>query len=436
MRVLLLITLAGGLGYLAYSILQGASPEVTSAETAFWEPTSPGKMLSPGGPPPESGAAADESGAANDVEVGVGAGARPGAPAPASVAADPQALAELASLLLQYPAEVEGWLVADGEQRVGAARARLVRAFGLALAGRGPKAIEVAQGLNRVQGVTGAELALLGAAVTGKGGGVRAASTGRNVLASSMGVALAVHRARRSADQGDARGAAESWSEVLLAGTQMPWNTDPAVLETWLAGLNGAQAQHRLNPRGEWPSVDITVEPGDNLTFVRRRLLAANPGLLICTGLLEQVNHLGRYIQPGDVLRAPTERARVLVDLSERVLLYLHGDEVVAAWTVGIGKPGEETPTGQFEIGEKEREPSWFPKGGAMVPYGHADNPLGTRWLAWYEAGRKTGYGIHGTNDPRGVGGRVSRGCIRMHNGGVELLYDILPLHASIEVRP
>ena len=134
MRVLLLITLAGGLGYLAYSILQGASPEVTSAETAFWEPTSPGKMLSPGGPPPESGAAADESGAANDVEVGVGAGARPGAPAPASVAADPQALAELASLLLQYPAEVEGWLVADGEQRVGAARARLVRAFGLALA--------------------------------------------------------------------------------------------------------------------------------------------------------------------------------------------------------------------------------------------------------------------------------------------------------------
>ena len=35
-----------------------------------------------------------------------------------------------------------------------------------------------------------------------------------------------------------------------------------------------------------------------------------------------------------------------------------------------------------------------------------------------------TGLGIHGTTEDASVPGRVSAGCVRMHNSDVELLYD------------
>ncbi len=38
----------------------------------------------------------------------------------------------------------------------------------------------------------------------------------------------------------------------------------------------------------------------------------------------------------------------------------------------------------------------------------------------------RTGFGIHGTKDPDQIGKADSRGCIRMYNGEVKLVYDLL----------
>ena len=84
--------------------------------------------------------------------------------------------------------------------------------------------------------------------------------------------------------------------------------------------------------------------------------------------------------------------------------------EVVQAFEIGIGMEGHETPTGTFAVGDKQTEPSWMPLGRPQLPYGHPDNPLGTRWIAWYQSDRKTSYGFHGTADPAGIGSRVSQG--------------------------
>jgi hypothetical protein len=65
-----------------------------------------------------------------------------------------------------------------------------------------------------------------------------------------------------------------------------------------------------------------------------------------------------------------------------------------------------------------------MPIGAPAVPFGHPDNPLGTRWIAWFDEGGKTSYGIHGTADGNTVGGRVSRGCIRLTNRDVETWMD------------
>ena len=44
--------------------------------------------------------------------------------------------------------------------------------------------------------------------------------------------------------------------------------------------------------------------------------------------------------------------------------------------------------------------------------------------------------GIHGTNDPSGLGKDVSHGCIRMSNAGITKLARILPLGVPIEIVP
>ena len=214
---------------------------------------------------------------------------------------------------------------------------------------------------------------------------------------------------------------------------------DTVAIERWVELLRRAQARHRWRAQGDWPAVEARVEPGEGLIVLRKRVLEERPSLLLSTGLIARANQLVRpdVLRPGDVLRIPVERAHVLVDLSARYAFYLFGDEVADAWPVGIGKPGHETPPGEYTVGIKQQRPPWHPRGRAMVPYGDPENPLGSHWVGWLdENGRATDVGFHGTPDESGVGGEVSSGCIRMRDTDVEVLHDTLPQGARVVVQP
>jgi len=141
-------------------------------------------------------------------------------------------------------------------------------------------------------------------------------------------------------------------------------------------------------------------------------------------------------ITPGDILKFPTDSANVLVDLDARLVVFRLGSEAVRVWRVGIGREGHETPVGTYTVGEKLERPSHMPIGGKQLPYGHPENPLGTRWIAWNNAGKNTSFGFHGTSDPDGVGERASQGCIRMRNEDVEELFELIPKDARVIVQP
>jgi lipoprotein-anchoring transpeptidase ErfK/SrfK len=209
-------------------------------------------------------------------------------------------------------------------------------------------------------------------------------------------------------------------------------------MSRWTECLNRAQQGYRWNKKGAWPALELKVAPGDSLIGMRKRALQENAELLTCTGLIARANQLqGETIQPGQTLRVPTGKPHVLVDLSARWMLLLLDDEVVAAWPVGVGKPGSETPTGRFKVGEKSENPSWFRAGQPPVPAGDPRNPLGTRWVAWLTAdGEKTHLGFHGTRDPESIGQDESEGCVRMLNRHVEELYEILPRGSEILLQP
>lgn len=338
--------------------------------------------------------------------------------------------------LARDPAPLQVWLN-DAENDVPMARRQLVASFWQAAAGTPEGVLEAVARLEGSGEVSAAEIALLRAAADPEPHRPVPATAGRrDPLARAMRMVLLDQGAHARLERGELAAAARAASDLLHLELEAPWPPHRDALLGWVDLLNRAQAKHRLSPEGDWPGVEVVVKPGDNLTDLRVRFLREHPGAITCVGLIRTVNHLGEYIHPGDVLRVPTDPPNVLVDLDARLCVYRHGSEAVLAWTVGIGMEGQETPLGVYVVGDKQPNPSWMPHGSEPLPFGHPDNPLGTRWIAWHAGGEKTSYGFHGTWEPDGVGGRVSRGCVRMRNEDVEVLYELLPVGARVTVQP
>ena len=231
--------------------------------------------------------------------------------------------------------------------------------------------------------------------------------------------------------------AAERLSRTFLGELDAPWPADLATLQQWRLLLDKIQARHRWNPKGNWPSEQVVVESGDSLTLIRKRYVTKHTDRLMCTGLIARANGLKNdLIHPDDVLRIPTAKVSMLVDLDAHWLLYLHDDEVVAAYPVGVVEEGQETILGQFTIGEKQEEPTWFRPDGPPLVYGEEGNALGTRYMAWYKDGVKTHFGFHGTWEPETIGKNKSQGCIRMFNADVEAFFLIVPRDTKFVVQP
>jgi hypothetical protein len=118
-------------------------------------------------------------------------------------------------------------------------------------------------------------------------------------------------------------------------------------------------------------------------------------------------------------------------------------DTFVRSFTVGLGKSGMETPTGRWMVkqGGKLITPAWTdPDSGKRYEADDPDYPLGARWIALEgvdgDARGKTGFAIHGTKEPEHLGKASSRGCIRLENEEVKLVYDLLtPGLSQVEVE-
>lgn len=63
-------------------------------------------------------------------------------------------------------------------------------------------------------------------------------------------------------------------------------------------------------------------------------------------------------------------------------------------------------------------------------------NPLGSRAFYLFEGGRDTFLRIHGTPQPRSIGGRASSGCVRMVMVHIIDLYDQVQPGATAHLYP
>lgn len=128
---------------------------------------------------------------------------------------------------------------------------------------------------------------------------------------------------------------------------------------------------------------------------------------------------------------------RIVVNIGQRKLRLIQDGTVVKEYRIAVGMPGHDTPTGEYEIIEKQVDPTWFPPdspwaaGLGPIPPGPG-NPLGTRWIGT----SAPAIGIHGTYADSSIGTAASHGCMRMHIPDVEELYELVTIGMKISIRP
>ncbi len=165
------------------------------------------------------------------------------------------------------------------------------------------------------------------------------------------------------------------------------------------------------------------VRPGDTLGKIASSYRTTVEFVRRANGLK------GDIIRPDQKLKIPKGTFSIVVDKSQNQLLLTENDQFVKTYRVATGKEDSPTPVGTFKVVNRIPDPVWY-KQGAVVPPESPENILGTRWLGI----DKKGYGIHGSVDPDAVGQRVTAGCVRMTNGDVEELFDIVPVGTEVTI--
>lgn len=153
-------------------------------------------------------------------------------------------------------------------------------------------------------------------------------------------------------------------------------------------------------PDGTWVHVRLPVLPNDRTAWVPRSTLG---------GYQFVDTHL-------------------VVDLARLTATLLRGGRPVFRTVVGIGQTAWPTPKGHFYIRDKVSgfdDPFYGP-----VAFGtSARSPVLTDWPGG-------GFvGIHGTNQPELIPGRISHGCIRMRNEDVVRLARLMPVGTPLTIR-
>lgn len=150
-----------------------------------------------------------------------------------------------------------------------------------------------------------------------------------------------------------------------------------------------------------------------------------------------------QVLLPLQFILPEASRNGVVLNLANmRMFYYPKDQQKVLTFPVGIGRDGWNTPLGTTKIVAKKANPSWtvpesihrehqllgdpLPK---VIPSG-PDNPLGYYAMPL----GFTGYLIHGTNKPYGIGMQVSHGCVQLYPEDVELLFEQVSVGTPVRI--
>jgi hypothetical protein len=153
-------------------------------------------------------------------------------------------------------------------------------------------------------------------------------------------------------------------------------------------------------PDGEWVHVRLPVLPNDRTAWVPRRILGGY-----------------RFVH-----------TRLVVDRERLTATLYVGRRPLFRAPVGIGRSESPTPRGDFYV--RDRLSGFGDRFYGPVAFGtSARSAVLTDWPGG-------GFiGIHGTNQPQLIPGRVSHGCIRLRNRDILRLARLMPIGTPVTVE-
>jgi hypothetical protein len=110
-----------------------------------------------------------------------------------------------------------------------------------------------------------------------------------------------------------------------------------------------------------------------------------------------------------------------------RITLVKNGRSVFSA-RIGVGQPQWPTPRGQFFIRAKL---AGYGGGGVYGPLAYITSATSPTLTDWPGGGI---VGIHGTNQPGLIPGRISHGCVRLRNEDIVRLSRLMPVGTPLTV--
>ncbi len=192
-------------------------------------------------------------------------------------------------------------------------------------------------------------------------------------------------------------------------------------------------------------SEEYETKKGDRLPVlaqkraVRLQVLAKqnhlhNPEAALKPGTRLNLSH--SFILPDEVSHG------LVVNLAELAVYHFQQGSFVRRYPLAAGKRDWETPTGNYKILNKIKNPTWRIPDSIMAEMGYRDadfyfevppgpdNPLGAYWMAT----SAKGVGLHATTAPWSIGRYASHGCLRMFHEHIEELFPQVEVGMPIKI--
>ena len=188
----------------------------------------------------------------------------------------------------------------------------------------------------------------------------------------------------------------------------------------------------RTLPAEDAPAVGyvetMTPEGTTNVVSVLKRTEGSDGDLWAKVGLAALPNGTTGWV-PRDALGGyGAVRTHLIVDLDEMTATLMRNGRSIFRAQVGVGTPAYPTPTGKFYIRNRLSRYS-SPFYGPLAFGTSARSEVLTDWPAG-------GFvGIHGTNQPELIPGRISHGCIRLSNDDILQLGRLMPIGTPVTIK-
>lgn len=197
-----------------------------------------------------------------------------------------------------------------------------------------------------------------------------------------------------------------------------------------------------LHP-GKLISVDYKVQANDDLKKLAKKYNTTSKKLMTLNNLKTPYLIIGQKIILDKYVQPTSNFEGLIINLPETKLYYFQKGKLILSYGVAIGTTSSrwQTPTGDYKIEEKVKDPSWIvplsiqnemkANGQAVIteiPAGPG-NPLG-RWFMSLGGG----LGIHSTTAPWSIGSAASHGCMRMKSSEAEILFKSIKKDLPVKI--